>query len=208
MDQTISIAFIIRNVEITLCLDEFARILRVLCEGVCMFFSEWSIASLPNCIDPNPIYFPTVEDPQVVRDAIFYESTPNKCRIVKVKTVVLDTYQMVLSEMKLEFKKWETILSENAISLSGNKDHPNACLVYMLYCLAKQKHFNLAYYMAKRMASMIKSDLMVLPYGMFLTRLYRHALAIQPIAISNDHYLVDHVMVTIIEGRAHRFIVD
>ncbi|GJX77131.1 hypothetical protein Tco_0323942 [Tanacetum coccineum] len=68
---------------------------------------------------------------------------------------------MVLSKMKLDFKKWETILSENAISLSGNKDHPNACLVYMLYCLANEKRFNLDYYMAKRMASMIKSDSMV-----------------------------------------------
>ncbi|GKB95685.1 hypothetical protein Tco_0981822 [Tanacetum coccineum] len=81
---------------------------------------------------------------------------------------------MVLSEMKLDFKKWETILSENVISLSGNKDHPNVCLIYMLYCLANQKPFNLAYYIANRMESVIKSELMVLPYGMLLTRLYRH----------------------------------
>ncbi|GJZ32883.1 hypothetical protein Tco_0578319 [Tanacetum coccineum] len=109
-----------------------------------------------------------------VCDAIFYERPPTKVRKVKGKEVVPDPYQMVLSEMKLDFKKWETILSENAISLPRNKDHPNVCLVYMLYCLANQKCFNLAYYMAKRMASVIKSDFMMLPYEMLLTRLYRH----------------------------------
>ncbi|GKE29549.1 hypothetical protein Tco_1444933 [Tanacetum coccineum] len=62
--------------------------------------------------------------------------------------------------------------------------------------------------MAKRMASVIKSDLMVLPYGMLLTRLYRHVLTTQSIAITNIHYLADHVMVPLTEGRAHRFMVD
>nr|GEW27494.1 hypothetical protein [Tanacetum cinerariifolium] len=70
--------------------------------------------------------------------------------------VVPEPYQMVLAEMKLNFKKWETIISENSISLSGNKDHPNACLVYILYCLGIRKPFNLAYYMAKMMASVSK----------------------------------------------------
>ncbi|GJZ70479.1 MAK10-like protein [Tanacetum coccineum] len=94
---------------------EFAQILRVPCEGVCMFSSEWSIASLPNCIDPNPIYMPPIENPKVMCDAIFYERPPGKTRKVKGQSVVLDPYQMVNSEMKLDFKKWETILSENAI---------------------------------------------------------------------------------------------
>nr|GEX29100.1 hypothetical protein [Tanacetum cinerariifolium] len=82
----------------------------------------------------------------MVRDTIFYEIPPGKTCKVKGKPVVLDPYQMVNSEMKLDFKKYETILSENAISLSGKKDHPNACLVYMLYCLTIQTPFNLAYY--------------------------------------------------------------
>nr|GEW93535.1 hypothetical protein [Tanacetum cinerariifolium] len=115
-----------------------------------MFSSEWSIESLQNYVDPNPNYLPPVETPEVVCDAIFYERPPTKVRKVKGKEVVPNPYQMVLSEMKLNFKKWETILSENAISLLGNKDHLNACLAYMLYCLANRKRFNLTYYMAKR----------------------------------------------------------
>ncbi|GJZ55256.1 hypothetical protein Tco_0610449 [Tanacetum coccineum] len=105
-------------------------------------------------------------------------------------------------------RKWETILSENVIRLLGNKDPPNACLVYMICCLANQKRFNLAYYIAKRMAGVIKSDFMVLPCAMLLTRLYRHVLTNQPYPTTNMHYLVDHIMVPLTEGRAHRIMVD
>ncbi|GJW61134.1 hypothetical protein Tco_0110469 [Tanacetum coccineum] len=195
LDGTISIAFIIRNYEIVFRLDEFVQILRVLCKGVCMYSLEWSISSLPNCVNPNSIYLTPLDDPVVVLDAIFNERPPTKRRKVKGKEVVPDLFQMVLSEMKTGFMKWETILSENAISLSRNKDHPNACLVYMLYCLHNQKRFNLTYYMAKRMASVIKSDLMVLSYGMLLTRLYRHAHTMEPCPTKDARYLIDHVMV-------------
>ncbi|GKA02283.1 hypothetical protein Tco_0674948 [Tanacetum coccineum] len=62
--------------------------------------------------------------------------------------------------------------------------------------------------MAKRMASVIKSDLMVLPYAMLITRLYKDVLTIQPYPTTNIHYLVDHVMVPLTEGRAHSLMVD
>ncbi|GJU46793.1 hypothetical protein Tco_1204059 [Tanacetum coccineum] len=95
---------------------------------VCMFSPDWSISSLPNCIDPNPIYPNPLDDPDMVPDAIFNERPSTKLRTNKGKSIVPDLYQMVLSEMKLNFRKWKTILSENVISLLGNKDHPNACL--------------------------------------------------------------------------------
>ncbi|GJS91663.1 hypothetical protein Tco_0774299 [Tanacetum coccineum] len=114
----------------------------------------------------------------MVRDAIFYKRSPFKRHTIKGKSVVPDPYQMVLSEMKLDFNKWETILSENVI------------------------------YMAKRMANVVKSDLMVLPYEMLITRLYRHVLTTQPIAISSEYFLVDHVMVPLTEGRTKRIMID
>ncbi|GJR85679.1 hypothetical protein Tco_0209690 [Tanacetum coccineum] len=110
--------------------------------------------------------------------------------------------------MKIGFKIWETILSENAICLSGNKDHPNACFVYMLYCLANGRKFNLAYYIAKIMASVIKSEFMVLLYAMLITRLHKHLLTIHPFPRPNIHLLVDHVMVPLTEGRANWIMID
>ncbi|GKE54913.1 hypothetical protein Tco_1490069 [Tanacetum coccineum] len=170
-----------------------------------MFTTDWSISSLPNFIDSNfDIYVPPVEDPLVVRNSIFYERPPRKTRKIKKKIVVLDPFQMLSSEVKLDFKKWETILSENVISLSGNKDHLNACLSYMIYCLSIQKPFNLAYYIAQRIESVTKSDVMELSYGMLLTRLYGHFRTSHPYFISDIRHLVDHVMLPLTEGRALR----
>ncbi|GJU14684.1 hypothetical protein Tco_1142650 [Tanacetum coccineum] len=108
---------------------------------------------------------------------------------------------MVLFELKVDFKKWEIILSENSISLTGNKDRPNACLSYMLYCLTIGKPFNLAYYIAKRMESVTKSDVMALPYGMLLTRLFEHVRTSHPYAITDLYDLVDHVMIPLSKKR-------
>nr|GEU59753.1 hypothetical protein [Tanacetum cinerariifolium] len=175
----------------------------------CVYVSnEWSIDSLPNCVDTNPNYLTPLDDPAMVRDTIFNERPPNTYHTVKGKKVIADPFQMVLSEIKTKIKRWENILSENSICLSGNKDHPNACLVYMLYCLANQRKFNLAYYIAKRMARVIKSDFMVLPYAMLLTHLYMHVLSIHPYPTPNIDILVDHVMVPFIEGQANRIMVD
>ncbi|GJS28707.1 hypothetical protein Tco_0489327 [Tanacetum coccineum] len=71
IDQTISIAFIIRNYEFSLRLHQFAQILRVPCEGACTLTTDWSIASLPKSVDPNPVYLTPLDDPLIVRDAIF-----------------------------------------------------------------------------------------------------------------------------------------
>ncbi|GJS26415.1 putative reverse transcriptase domain-containing protein [Tanacetum coccineum] len=152
-------------------LDEFVQILRVLCKGVCMYSLEWSISSLPNCVNPNSIYLTPLDDPVVVLDAIFNERPPTKRRKVKGKEVVPDLFQMVLSEMKTGFMKWETILSENAISLSRNKDHPNACLV------------------------VIKSELMLLLRRFSLALLHFYAHTMDYVPHKDARYLIDHVMV-------------
>nr|GEX24754.1 hypothetical protein [Tanacetum cinerariifolium] len=206
LNETIAIAFIINNFEITLTLEEFARILKIPCQGVCLFTPDWPISSLQLVVDPHPdIYPPRHEDPYWIRNALFYERTQPKTRKMKGVDTILDPFQMIFFELKIEFKKWEVILSENAISLIENKDHPNACLCYMLYCLAIGKPFKLAYYIAKRMVSVTKSADMTLPYGMLLTRLFEHVHVNHRYSFSNEFYLVDHVMIPLSDKRVFRF---
>nr|GEU78077.1 hypothetical protein [Tanacetum cinerariifolium] len=79
LNGTISIAFIINKFEITLTLEEFARILRVSCQGVCVYTPDWPISSLQYVVDPHPdIYPPPHEDPSLIRDALFYKTTQAK----------------------------------------------------------------------------------------------------------------------------------
>ncbi|GJX71134.1 hypothetical protein Tco_0308305 [Tanacetum coccineum] len=186
-------------------LEEFARILRIPCRGVCVFTPKWAVTSLPNGIDSNPDIYPLpLEDPLLIRDALFDPRPPSKTCKVKGVHITLDPFQMVISELKTNFKKWEIILGENVISLARNKDHPSACLCYMLYCLANGKFFNLAYYMVNRMVSVTKSADMTLPYRMLLTRLIEHVRISYPHAFSDDLYHVDHVMIHLSERRVFR----
>ncbi|GKB95745.1 hypothetical protein Tco_0981882 [Tanacetum coccineum] len=50
---TISIAFVINNFEITLTLEDFARILKIPCQGVCVYTPDWPISSLQYVGDPH-----------------------------------------------------------------------------------------------------------------------------------------------------------
>ncbi|GJT45908.1 hypothetical protein Tco_0954623 [Tanacetum coccineum] len=88
--------------------------------------------------------------------------------------------------------------------IAGNKDHPNACLCYMLYCLTIGKPFNLAHYIAKRMESVTKTDIMTLPYRMLLTRLFELVCISHPFAITDNHYLVDHMMIPLSEKQVFK----
>ncbi|GKB54368.1 hypothetical protein Tco_0905121 [Tanacetum coccineum] len=81
------------------------------------------------------MYPPFHEDSSLIRDALFYERTQPKTQKMKGIDTFLEPFQMIISELKIDLKKWEIILSENVINLTGNKDHPNACFCYMLYCL-------------------------------------------------------------------------
>ncbi|GJZ60177.1 multidrug resistance-associated protein 5 [Tanacetum coccineum] len=79
LNGTLSIAFIIRSIEITLRIEKFARILRIPCRGVCVFTLEWAITSLPHGIDSNPdIYPPPLKDPLLIRDILFDPRHPGK----------------------------------------------------------------------------------------------------------------------------------
>ncbi|GKE69729.1 hypothetical protein Tco_1527801, partial [Tanacetum coccineum] len=169
LNGILSMAFIIQNVKITLRLEEFSRTLHVPCHG----------------------------DPLLICDALFDPRPLGKTCKVKGVDVILDPFQMVISELKTNFKKQEIILT-------GNKDHPNACLCYMLYCLATRKHFNLACYMVNRMISVTKSADMSLPYRMLLTQLVEHVRVFYPHVFSEDLYLVDYVMTPLSKRRVFR----
>ncbi|GJU47059.1 hypothetical protein Tco_1204325 [Tanacetum coccineum] len=76
-DQTISIAFIIKNQDIVLPLSNFAEILRVLCEGACMYTVDWSLATLPKSLDSNPTYHTHLDDPGRVKRLMVDEKRPH-----------------------------------------------------------------------------------------------------------------------------------
>ena len=149
LNGTISVAFVIDNVESVLTLENFARILRIPCAGVCFHSSEWSLSAIETYSDAHlDIYPPPTEEATLVRDALFLARNTLIRRKIKKDNVIIKNVQMLKKELKPTFKKWEMIVSDNTISLTGHKDHINLEICYMLYCLAIGKPFNLAYFVA------------------------------------------------------------
>ncbi|GKG32052.1 hypothetical protein Tco_0427002 [Tanacetum coccineum] len=77
-------------------------------------------------------------------------------------------------------KQWEELIRENMFRLGGHRDHIPACLAYMLYCVVAEEQYNLTYFFVKRIECSKATPTTNLPYGMFLTRLYRHVMEAYP----------------------------
>ncbi|GJX05474.1 hypothetical protein Tco_0191390 [Tanacetum coccineum] len=78
--------------------------------------------------------------------------------------------------------------------LGGNRDHLSACLAHILYCIIAEEQYNLAYFFVKRIECARSNPTANLPYGMFLTRLYRHIMEHYPHLDNEIYNVVDRVM--------------
>ncbi|GJT96956.1 reverse transcriptase domain-containing protein [Tanacetum coccineum] len=83
----------------------------------------------------------------------------------------------VLKKHKKAFT-WKTtdipVIRENVYPAIGNRDHTQAVIALMLYCLKNRQPFNLAYFIVRRMYFFRDRRDKVLPYGMILTRLFEN----------------------------------
>ncbi|GJZ86462.1 hypothetical protein Tco_0658072 [Tanacetum coccineum] len=64
----------------------------------------------------------------------------------------------------------------------------------MLYCIVAEEQYNLAYFFIKRIECARATSTANLPYGMFLTRLYRHVMELYPHLDNSIYNVVDRVM--------------
>nr|GEW04805.1 pentatricopeptide repeat-containing protein [Tanacetum cinerariifolium]GEX18187.1 pentatricopeptide repeat-containing protein [Tanacetum cinerariifolium] len=91
-------------------------------------------------------------------------------------------------------KPWVDIIHENVICIGGYMDHVSACRCPMLYGIETFTRYNLAFFILKRMEKTQSKPKELLPYGMLLTRLFKHVVSIFP-ELSIDRYIShDRVM--------------
>ncbi|GJT13461.1 hypothetical protein Tco_0860503 [Tanacetum coccineum] len=91
-------------------------------------------------------------------------------------------------------RRWEELIRENVFGLGGNWEHLPTYLAHMLYCIVAKEHNNLAYFFVKRIECARSNPTANLPYGMFLTRLYRHIMEHYPHLDNGIYNVVDRVM--------------
>ncbi|GJU52483.1 hypothetical protein Tco_1226197 [Tanacetum coccineum] len=110
------------------------------------------------------------------------------------QTVTSLPNQTSLKELSPDMKQWEELIRENVFGLGGHRDHLPACLAHMLYCVVAEEQYNLAYFFVKRIKCARANPTANLPYGMFLTRLYRHIMEVYPHLDNGIYDIVDRVM--------------
>ncbi|GKB44954.1 hypothetical protein Tco_0889896 [Tanacetum coccineum] len=98
-------------------------------------------------------------------------------RIKNKKPVVVDKNEILTQEIQPHMKPWVEIIHENAICLGGHRDHVSVCLCHMLYCIETSTPYNLALFILKRMEKTRSKPKELLPYGMLLTRLFKHVVS-------------------------------
>nr|GEX11270.1 putative reverse transcriptase domain-containing protein [Tanacetum cinerariifolium] len=88
----------------------------------------------------------------------------------------------------LHHRPCELVIRENVYSAIGKRDHTQAVILLMLYCLENRKPFHLAYFIVRRMYFFRDRRDKVLPYGIILTRLFENLKANMAQGSFNERY--------------------
>ncbi|GJZ38233.1 hypothetical protein Tco_0584424 [Tanacetum coccineum] len=178
----------IQHEFITLTLAQFGQILKIPYNGQAVFTNEWDLGSLEYSQETEGPYSTDLPTPDDIRRLLELERVMVD-RTIKSQTVTLTPNQILTKELSPDMKQWEELIRENVFGLGGHRDHLPACLAHMLYCVVAEEQYNLAYFFVKRIECARANPIANLPYGMFLTRLYRYIMeARHSVSSSSSHH--------------------
>ncbi|GJR36565.1 hypothetical protein Tco_1212249 [Tanacetum coccineum] len=148
----------------------------------------WSLDHLLISVPSKGRYKTKPPSPSVVKSLIQVPRQGQETRTKNKKTIVVGENEILTREIQTHMKPWADIIREKAICLGGHRDHVSACLCHMLYCIETSTPYNLAFFILKRMEKTRNKPKELLPYGMLLTRLFKHVVSVSP-KLAFDHYL-------------------
>ncbi|GJR64945.1 hypothetical protein Tco_0011010 [Tanacetum coccineum] len=174
-----SIQFIINNHHFNLSLAQFAELTHLPNQGICIYSDAWSLDELEKTleqIEPYNSRLPALND---IRNLIHRRTVHEKVD-KEGNTIHKLPNQIETNELFEHLRPCELVIRENVYSAIGNRDHTQAVIALMLYCLQSGQPFNLAYFIIRRMYFFRDRQDKILPYGMILTRLFKNLKANMP----------------------------
>ncbi|GJR81747.1 copia protein [Tanacetum coccineum] len=168
-----SIQFIINNHHFNLSLAQFAELTYLPNQGICIYSDAWGLDELEKTleqIEPYNSRLPALDD---IRNLIHRRTVHEKID-KEGNTIHKLPNQIKTNELFDHLRPCELVIRENVYSAIGNRDHTQAVIALMLYCLENRQPFNLAYFIIRRMYFFRDRRDKVLPYGMILTRLFKN----------------------------------
>ncbi|GKF29731.1 hypothetical protein Tco_0096073, partial [Tanacetum coccineum] len=155
-----------------------------------VFTNEWDLASLLFFQETERPYHTDLPTPDEIHQSLQLDRLESK-RTIKSKNVILTPNQ--IKELRQDMKRWEELIRENVFGLGGHRDHLPASLAYMLYFIVAEEQYNLAYLFVNRIESARTAPTANLPYGMFLTLLFRHVMEHYPHLDNGIYHVVDRI---------------
>nr|GEZ80156.1 ribosomal protein L7Ae/L30e/S12e/Gadd45 [Tanacetum cinerariifolium] len=144
-------------------------------------------------IETEGPYYTDLPSPGEIHQFLRFERVDLN-RTIKNKSVTLTPNQVLTKKVREYLKHWEELICDNVFSLGGHRDHLPACLSNILYCILAEQQYNLAYLFVKRIKSAKNTSKAPLPYGMFLTHLFRYVMEHYPHLDNGIYNVVDRVM--------------
>ncbi|GKC11869.1 hypothetical protein Tco_1008651 [Tanacetum coccineum] len=192
----------IQHEFITLTLAQFGQILKIPYNGQAVFTNEWDLASLEYSQETEGPYCTDLPTPDDIRRLLELECVMID-RTIKSQTVALNPNQILTKELNPDMKQWEELIRENVFRLGGHRDRLPACLAHMLYCVVAEEQYNLAYFFVKRIECAKATLTANLPYGMFLTRLYRYIMETYPHLDNGTYDIVERARRSVSSSSSH-----
>ncbi|GJT99536.1 hypothetical protein Tco_1109875 [Tanacetum coccineum] len=129
----------------------------------------------PNMSDALRDIYRTLESRYIhegrIIDTSFYNDLSDDL-VAKFTAIGFDCLLALDEEICL--RPCELVIRENVYSAIGNRDHTQAVIALMLYCLENKQPFNLAYFIIRRMYFFWDRRDKVLPCDMILTHLFKN----------------------------------
>ncbi|GKB21740.1 hypothetical protein Tco_0855663 [Tanacetum coccineum] len=182
--------FVIQNKSFSLTLGEFGQILKIPFKGQASTTEMWSLDHLSVSVPSKGLYKTKPPSPRVIKSLIQIPRQGQETHTKNKKTIVVGENEILTREIQTHMKPWVEIIRENVICLGGHRDHVFVCLCHMLYCIETSTPYNLAFFILKRMEKTRFKPKELLPYGMLLTRLFKHVVYVSP-ELDFDHYLLN-----------------
>ncbi|GKB86655.1 hypothetical protein Tco_0958927 [Tanacetum coccineum] len=141
--------------------------------GICIYSDAWGLDELEKTLEQIQPYKSRLLAIDDIRNLIHQRTIHEKVD-KDGKTIHKLPNQIKTNEILDHLRPCELVLRENVYSAIGNRDHTQAIIALMLYCLENGQPFNLAYFIIRRMSFFKDRRDKVLPYGMILTRLIKN----------------------------------
>ncbi|GKE49924.1 hypothetical protein Tco_1481182, partial [Tanacetum coccineum] len=162
-------------------------------DGQAVFTNEWDLGAFEYSQETEGPYHIELPIPEEIHQFLQFERVDSN-RIIKNKNVILSPNQVLTKELKRDLKRWNELIYENVFGLGGHRDHHPACLAHILYCILAKQQYNLSYFFVKRIESARATPKAHLPYGMFLTSLFRHVMEHYPHLDNGIYDVTEQVM--------------